>query len=188
MAKEPGCEKKPRWTGLRSWRKLGGYYKLDKGEEEEEGAITTAHDISTLTIHERQAEGDTSPMNPYLISPSQTTECTREKVRSSREWAVEHRAFFQNELQVREREGYALDDAKLEDVEEEVQEAQGRPLLGGYGELEGVRDEKGMSWVDLGLAMVDGTVDSFVAGIVRWVDDDGGDEALVLPLAKGKEE
>jgi hypothetical protein len=54
--------------------------------------------------------------------------------------------------------------------------------------LEGVRDEKGMSWVDLGLAMVDGTVDSFVAGIVRWVDDDGGDEALVLPLAKGKEE
>jgi hypothetical protein len=32
---------------------------------------------------------------------------------------------------------------------------------------------------------VDGAVDGFVARVGRWTDDDGADEELLLPVARG---
>ena len=44
---------------------------------------------------------------------------------------------------------------------------------------------KSLSWIDQGLELVDGAVDGLVARVGRWTDDDGGDEALLLPVARG---
>jgi hypothetical protein len=43
-----------------------------------------------------------------------------------------------------------------------------------------------VNWMDRGLEMVDGAVDSLVGKIVEWTDDNGEDEVLLLPLAKGE--
>jgi hypothetical protein len=44
---------------------------------------------------------------------------------------------------------------------------------------------KSLSWIDQGLELVDGAVDGFVARVGRWTDDDGADEELLLPVARG---
>ncbi|CAG5160375.1 uncharacterized protein ALTATR162_LOCUS5803 [Alternaria atra] len=43
---------------------------------------------------------------------------------------------------------------------------------------------KSRSWVDQGVGFVDGAVDAFAAKLGRWTDDDGGNEALLLPVAR----
>ena len=43
---------------------------------------------------------------------------------------------------------------------------------------------KSLSLIGEGLGRMDGAVDGFVARMGRWTDDDGGDEALLLPLTR----
>ncbi|KAH6882426.1 hypothetical protein BKA58DRAFT_373304 [Alternaria rosae] len=43
---------------------------------------------------------------------------------------------------------------------------------------------KSKSFVDEGVGMMEGVVDRVAAKIARWTDDDGGDEALLLPVAQ----
>ncbi len=75
-------------------------------------------------------------------------------------------------------------DDELACVEIEAREAQGG-RWSFVDDMEFGRKES-VSWVDLGLAAVDGAVDRVAARIVRWTDDGGRDEELVLPLVKGK--
>jgi hypothetical protein len=44
--------------------------------------------------------------------------------------------------------------------------------------------KKSLSWIDQGLELVDGAVDGLVARVGRWTEDGGGDEALLLPVAR----
>jgi hypothetical protein len=159
---------------------------LRGGEELEErtGAHTRVHDGSTAAC---------SPPNPFLAPPDELLR-TSVKVRSSREWAEEHRAFFSTSRSVslvastsRSRgssSSLSLSSAELEDIVFEAREAQGRRSW--YARNTDCSERR--SWVDLGLAMVDDAVDRAAARIVRWADDNGGDGVLVLPLAKGKQD
>jgi hypothetical protein len=161
--------------------------------------VTSAHDIPAQPKDRTYSSLSPvlSPPNPYLVplGPSLRSLHQRREVRGSGEWAAEHRAFFSSvsgsaAVAFHSRassSSHSLSDSELEDVESEAREAQDRPLI----HKRDMKDEKlpwkaRISWVDLGLAMMDGAVDKVAAGIVRWADDNDGDEALVLPLAKGK--
>lgn len=198
----PHSKRAPQWWarivgGLGRFAKGGRYAVLHgRGREEEEedtnggtSAFASAHSIPTDAM-------DWSPANPYLVPPGQSARARnqRRKPRGSGEWAEEHRAFFlSSSREASEQHSRAssatdsLSESELDDIEAEAREAQGRrPSLGrklryhsGYGEA-------GTSWVDLSLAMIDGAMDRAAARIVRWADDNGGDEALVLPIVKGK--
>jgi hypothetical protein len=44
--------------------------------------------------------------------------------------------------------------------------------------------QRSRSFIDQGIVLVDGVVDNLAARLGRWADDDGGDEALLLPVAR----
>jgi len=45
---------------------------------------------------------------------------------------------------------------------------------------------KSKSFIDEGIGMMEGVVDGVAAKIAKWTDDDGGDDALLLPVARGR--
>jgi hypothetical protein len=142
-------------------------------------ALSSAHDLRA---------GKASPTNPFLVAPDQSP-THRIKPRSSAEWAQEHRIYFSSASGSRTpatpsrlpSSPHSLSYTELEDVEAEAREAHG------VGERALGRQERA-SWVDLGLAAVDGAVDRLAGKIVRYTDDMDKDEALLLPLAKGKQD
>lgn len=171
------------------------YSALHSEEEvdEQTSAFTSAHDVPM------QLEYYTSLVYPQLVPPNQSLAHLRNKanLRTFGELAVEHSAFFPggtsaNAMALDSQShgsgsSHSLSIAELEDVESEAREAQGRR----FSHEHEVKHEipnggASTSWVDLGLAMVDGAVDRFAAGIVRWADDNDEDDELVLPLAKSK--
>lgn len=125
----------------------------------------SAHDVAT---HLTADAGDLSLANPFLVAPDQPLKSIV-RPRTSAEWVEQRRIYFSS-------------DAEKEDVESEAREAQGWWASLARNAQQGADK----SWVDLGLAAVDGAVDRFGAKIIRWTDDGGKDEALLLPLAKGK--
>ncbi|KAF2626637.1 hypothetical protein BU25DRAFT_491979 [Macroventuria anomochaeta] len=166
--------------------------EINNGAEMRRGGRTSAHDVPFESAYSAQ---DQSPVNPYLVPPDQHLG-RRPKLRCSTEWAEEHRAFFSSSSSrspAAHSRGssstQSLSGAELEDVESEACEAQGRRASRvretGQGDLD---RRANRSWVDLGLAVVDRAVDRVAARIVRWTDDGGRDEELVLPLAKGKQD
>lgn len=78
---------------------------------------------------------------------------------------------------------YSLDTGEMEALENGTAPLTGRVrgLRGHAGSSEDGRVLRKVSWLDQGLGMVDAAVDIFVARMTRWMDDDGGDEVLVLP-------
>lgn len=186
---------------LSPWARKFRYETLRSDEEDETELRTalraSAHDLPGA-MDDRA--GSRSPLNPYLVPPNQSLQPSMRRIRprGSSEWAEEHRAFFEGRTPVSAETAahvsgsssrHSLSDAELEDVESEAREAQGRraslALATERGELDG---RAYRSWVDLGLAAVDGAVDRVTGKIVRWTDDGGDDEALLLPLAKGKQD
>lgn len=143
-------------------------------------ALSSAHDVPS------QLQDVLSPENPFLVSPNTQTRVVRPC--GSAEWAEQHRVFFAASALAPGSSAHTFPDAEVTSVEMELREAlDGR--LAGAGEAEiGVGGAEGRSWVDLGLAAVDGAVDRVAARIVMWTNDGGRDEELVLPLAKGKAE
>ena len=185
-----------RWAWLHKINPFAGksrYEALHSGEETEEhtAALSSAHDVFTET--EWGGCDAQSSLNPFLVSPDQPLK-RGGKVRSSSEWAEEHRAFFTPPASSAAHSpepssSCSLRGAELDDIESEAREAQGRrSSLAHHMEHRGLDDRASRSWVDLGLAVVDGAVDRVAAKIVRWTDDGGRDEELVLPLAKGKQD
>ena len=156
-------------------------------------ALTSAHDVPMQSKHY------TSLAYPQLVPPNQPLLHLRNKIdtRTLGELSVEHRAFFLGSASANVTpsvprshglgSSHSLSSAELEDVELEAREAQGRRFSYGHeAKYEIPNGGASTSWVDLGLAMVDGAVDRVAAGIVRWADDNDEDDELVLPLAKNK--
>lgn len=185
-AKEHGAWRARLAARFRPFAKTMRYEVLRGGEELEERTSALAWVDDTLT-------SACSPPNPFLAPPDEPLK-TGVKVRSSREWAEEHRAFFSTNSSVspigstsrlrRSSSSLSLSSAGPEDVVFEAREAQERRSW----HARNTDRSECKSWVDLGLAMVDDAVDRAAARIVRWADDNGGGEALVLPLTKGKED
>jgi hypothetical protein len=44
--------------------------------------------------------------------------------------------------------------------------------------------QRSRSFIDQGIVLVDGVVDNLAARLGKWADDDGEDEALLLPVAR----
>jgi hypothetical protein len=133
---------------------------------------------SKETRHER---GVVSPQNPFLTPPGRKGKTLRVR-RSSEDWVAEHQLFFAAATALdtdddAEQEALGLQGCELEALE--AQTAMPRPTVDG-----GRRRRAG--WMDRGLEMVDGAVDSLVGKIVKWTDDNGEDEVLLLPLTKGE--
>lgn len=59
------------------------------------------------------------------------------------------------------------------------------PEIAGNREARGAVLRKSLSWLDQGLGIVDGA-DGFLGRMARWMDDDGGHEPLLLPVANEK--
>ncbi|KAJ8108194.1 hypothetical protein OPT61_g8342 [Boeremia exigua] len=165
-------------------------YEALRGEEMQEQASALA---SGLDGH-ASLQG-ASPVNPFLVAPG-TSVRGEVRRRGSVEWAEQHRAFFGNGESgmapgalFRGSTSGSLSEAELACIESEAREAQdGRAAVANEMGSMGFGGEESKSWVDLGLAAVDEAVDKVAAKIVRWADDGGRDEELVLPLAKGKQD
>jgi len=150
-------------------------------------ALSSAHDVPS------QLQDVLSPENPFLVSSDTQSQGVRP--RGSAEWAEQHRVFFADSTLTPGSSAHTLSDAEVTSVEMESREAQDGRLAGADEAGNRVGGVEWRSWVDLGpaavdlgLAAVDGAVDRVAARIVRWTDDAGRDEELVLPLAKGKVE
>ncbi|KAF3037736.1 hypothetical protein E8E11_006396 [Didymella keratinophila] len=175
---------------LRPWAQNGGgrYEVLHSAEQE----LDEQHEYGLNSAHDLLKE-DASPTNPFLVAPDQPLN-RRVKPRSSAEWVQEHRAYFSSAPgsripttpSRRPSSPHSLSYTEMEDIEAEAREAQGRRAsLAPGGDRAFWRQERA-SWVDLGLAAVDGAMDRLAGKIVRYADDGDKDEALLLPLAKGK--
>lgn len=158
-------------------------------------ALVSARDLPLQT---RDAA---SPLNPFLVVPGQALGARGsilDRQRGEQEWVQRHYAFFgdregENAMgsifaPKRRRAAHAWSRYEEVSVGIEAQEAQGRGAVSANDTLSEMSkyDGEGMSWVDVGLAAVDGAVEKVAAGIVRWADDGGRDEELVLPLARGR--
>ena len=184
---DPWARWMQRWNPFARSSRYQALHSVEDDDDEElrTAALASAHDVRT------QIDPAMSPPNPYLVPPDQPLRRSV-RVRSSAEWAEEHRAFFTSSathsaapslIHSRTSSSSHSSSAELLDVEAEAREAQGRrPLV----VPESNRSSK--SWVDMGLAAVDGAVDRFADRVIRWGDDNGGDGAMLLPLAKGKQD
>jgi hypothetical protein len=137
--------------------------------------------LSLASKGTRHGKGVASPQNPFLTPPGKKGKTLRVR-RSSEDWVAEHRLFFAAATALDtddnvEQEALGLEDCELGALE--AQTAMPRPTVDG-----GRR--RRADWMDRGLEMVDGAVDSLVGKIVEWTDDNGEDELLLLPLAKGE--
>lgn len=174
----------------RPWARGGERYEAISSAEHELDDFatgkTSAHDVHAPADDGR---GSGSPVNPFLVAPDQSVN-RRVKARSSAEWAEQHRIYFSSPSGSRGHSSpHSLSSAELKDVEAEAREAQGRRASLAWGDAVAVAGRNDYrSWVDLGLAAVDGAVDRLAGKIVRYTDDGGKVEALLLPLAKGKQE
>ena len=194
-------------TGWRPWiRRLNPrartdarYEVLNSADEHEltdyAAGKTSAHDLHTPAD---DGTGGISLVNPFLVTPDQwlNVSMRRFRPRGSAEWAELHRAYFSSKAGTPTpgtpsrvpSSPHSLSYTELEDIEAEAREAQGRRAsLALGGERARGRQER-TSWVDLGLAAVDGAVDRLAGRIVRYADDGGKDEVLLLPLAEGKQD
>lgn len=202
-------ERKGRWRKrvVRTFRFAKGAGRYEELQSEDEGSSgvelrtggrTSAHDLCVDPPFRTRSLATPffSPYNPYLVPPDAPL-CQTVRPRGSVEWADEHRAFFSGGTSTSLRSPaarsrgssstHSLSSAEVEDIESEAREAQGRRASHArVVENELPPHSERVSWVDLGLAMVDGAVDRAAAKIVRWADDGGADEGLVLPLAKSK--
>ncbi|KAJ4993545.1 hypothetical protein SVAN01_01093 [Stagonosporopsis vannaccii] len=127
-----------------------------------------------------------SPENPLLVAPNARARVVRP--RGSAEWAEQHRAFFADPASASGSSAQMLSGTEVAHVEMEAREAHGGKAAVADKAGCAMGDVEVRSWVDLGLTAVDDAVDRVVARIVKWTDDGGRDEELVLPLAKGKVE
>ncbi|KAH6638928.1 hypothetical protein C7974DRAFT_123608 [Boeremia exigua] len=168
------------WAWVRGARAGGkGYEALRTGELEESAAGLQLGPCGEATGREE--------VNPFLVPVGRPLRSVR--VRSSEEWADEHRAFFTGARRLGKLgdDGPCSTAAERKNVALEMLEAQGERLPHDYETAQdGVDRQESRSWVDLGLAVVDDAVDRVAAKLVRWTEDGGRDEELVLPLAKGK--
>lgn len=190
-------EKRTGWFGrirrrLNPWARTRTYEVLRNVEGDGPQFNENARPPALSSAHDLRA-GHASPVNPFLVAPDQPLNL-RVKPRSSAEWAQEHRAYFSfgsgSPIPSKmPNSSHALSCTDFGDVEMEAREAHGRraSLALCVGERALGRQERA-SWVELGLAAVDGAVDTLAGKIVRFTDDGGKDEALLLPLAKGKQD
>jgi hypothetical protein len=128
----------------------------------------------------RHGGGVGSPQNPFLTPPGKNGKILGVR-RSSEDWVAEHRSFFAAVTVLDTDDNLEQEALDLKECELEAFEAQTtmpRPTLDG-----GRRGRA--NWMDRGLEMVDGAVDSLVGKIVEWTDDNG-EVVLLLPLAKGE--
>lgn len=121
----------------------------------------------------------TSPWNPFLEPLRREIKAPRVR-RSSEDWVAQHRLFFAIDAASRTEDDVEHEALGSVGCELEALEAQTTMLS---PVVEGGRQRK-MGWMDRGLEMFDGAVDGLVVRIVEWADDDGGDDALLLPLAR----
>ncbi|KAG9193277.1 hypothetical protein G6011_03312 [Alternaria panax] len=149
-----------------------------------------------------------SPQNPFIDPPANgplqsSTGATLVK-RTSLEWQIERAAFFSPETATSTTtsrpaspaRSHINDDSsealELDVSDMEAREAGTAPLTGRqhpqseFGSLPCGNSliRKSKSWIDEGVGFVDGAVNAFAAKIGRWTDDDGGDDALLLPVAR----
>lgn len=149
-----------------------------------------------------------SPVNPFLDPPSSSLAHPGTAVplvkRTSLEWKTGRAAFFSpktttstsvsrpvspapSHTNEHSSEAFELDVSDIEALEAGTAPLTGRkharsesccssPGNGLIG--------KSKSWIDEGVGLVDGAVTAFAAKIGRWTDDDGGDDALLLPVAR----
>ncbi|KAF2191942.1 hypothetical protein K469DRAFT_746307 [Zopfia rhizophila CBS 207.26] len=126
-----------------------------------------------------------SSFNP-LIPPTPTGLRTR----TSEEWLAEREAFLSNPIPIHTPHDSSSD---LSEFDPEAQ----TPVLAHRSAvfppnplayyLHGKRNGKGNGLMMRSLSSIDGAVNRVVNGITRWTDDDDGeDEALLLPLRKGE--
>lgn len=149
-----------------------------------------------------------SPVNPFLDpSPNGPLQPGTGGVlvkRTSSEWKTERAAFFATKTATstpvsrsvspapsrtndHSSETFELDIADIEALEAGTAPLTGRrqpqsdfnPSSTGSGLV-----EKSKSWIDEGVGFVDGAVSAVAAQIGRWMDDDGGDESLLLPYTR----
>ena len=145
-----------------------------------------------------------SPPNPFLNPPKNGLLAPSNGLvkRSSTEWKRDHAAFFASPPHTPRSTSPAPSyhsssdnvpaSHSLETEDIEALEAGTRsPSSSGPGSHSSKEESpnggimrKSLSWIDQGLELVDGAVDGFVARVGRWTDDDGGDEALLLPVAR----
>ncbi|KAF1928270.1 uncharacterized protein M421DRAFT_92548 [Didymella exigua CBS 183.55] len=185
------------WARQRAWTRWASYAAL----RSDDGDGSPAYELGTATrdlcTHLATGTQDASPTNPYLVPPSQRWRRAGRQ-RGSAEWAEEHRSYFSASGTRSPAAGSAsrglgsprsLSGAELEEVESEAREAQGRGASLACGDSrEALGKTERTSWVDLGLAAVDGAVDRLAGKIVRYTEDGGKDEALLLPLTKSKQD
>jgi hypothetical protein len=129
----------------------------------------------------RHGRGVGSPQNPFLTPPGKKGNTFGVR-RSSEDWVAEHRLFFAAATALDTDDNLEQKTLDLKECELEALEAQTtmpRPTVDG-----GRRGR--VNWMNRGLEMVDGAVDSLVEKIVKWTDDNGEDDVLLLPLAKGE--
>jgi hypothetical protein len=177
------------------------YEALNSADEHElneyAAGKTSAHDFNAPAD---DGIGSDSPINPFLVAPDQSLYVSVRTVRprGSAEWAQEHRAYFSSPFGSRSSAAHSreygstqsLSNTEMEGIEAkaEAREAQGRRASLAPGGARALGRQQRASWVDLGLAAVDGAVDRLAGRIVRYVDDGGKDEALLMPLPKGKQD
>jgi len=147
--------------------------------------------------------GSTSPINPFLDPPpngllSPDVSATLVK-RSLLEWQAERAAFFGPTTPTsvpasgsvspalsytaeNSNETFELNLSDMEAMEAGTAHS-GSSTPGNRGSR---LIRKSKSFIDEGIGMMEGVVDGVAAKIARWTDDDGGDDALLLPVARGK--
>lgn len=186
-----------RWTWLREldirhWARGGKGYEAVSSAKHELSDFSTGETWAyELRARTDGGSGSGSPVNPFLVEPDQRLSMsTRRVCRSSAEWAAQRRVYFSSSSGSRGPDSrHMLSSVELEDVEAEAREEQGRRASLARGDAVAVAGgNENRSWVDLGLTAVDGAVDRLAGKIIRYTDDGGKDEALLLPFAEGKQE
>ncbi|KAH9882383.1 hypothetical protein J1614_000619 [Plenodomus biglobosus] len=83
---------------------------------------------------------------------------------------------------------YSLDISDIEALEAGTAPLTGhkRSTSSESGASENGALKRSLSWLDQGLGMMDEGVTRVAGGIAKWTDDEGGDEGLLLPLAREK--
>jgi hypothetical protein len=146
-----------------------------------------------------------SPPNPFLSPPKNGLLSPSSGLvkRSSTEWKRDHAAFFNPPSPSHTARSaspapsyyssnddspalYSLETVDIEALEAGTAHTRSSSSSGSKGDSPngGGMMHRSLSWIDQGLELVDGAVDGLVARVGRWTDDDGGDEALLLPVAR----
>jgi hypothetical protein len=160
----------------------------DKGERRAKGQSVRRRRMaystpspSPVSMGPLHGGGVESPQNPFLTPPGKKGKTLGVR-RSSEDWVAEHRLFFAAATALDKDDNLEQEALDMKECELDALEAQTtmpRPTVDGDR-------RRRVDWMDRGLEMVDGAVDSLVENIVKWTDDNGKDDVLLLPLAKGE--